>query len=66
MTDFNEHKKNIDLNGFTIIEKIFTDAETVYIINVINKAACSILTDRMATGLYAMRRFFKEIPEAAK
>ena len=64
MIDFNEHKNKIDLNGFTIIDKVFTHAETVSIIHVINDA--SRLNGKKITDPFAIRRFFKEIPDAAR
>ncbi len=64
MINFGEHKSNIDLNGFVIIDTVFTHDEVTNIISVINEAVCSNLTDKTPTGLFAIRRFFKEIPEA--
>ena len=59
MINFGEHKSNIDLNGFTIIDTVFTHVEVTNIISVINEAACSNQNGGGATGLFAIRRFFK-------
>lgn len=66
MINFGEHKNNIDLNGFTIIDNVFTHDEAANIISVINDTVCSDPVDRRVTGLFAIRRFFTEIPRAVK
>lgn len=64
MINFNEHKNNIDLNGFTIIDNVFTHDEAAKIISVIYDAICSDLTGRMFSSPIAIRRFFMEVPQA--
>lgn len=50
--------------GFSIIEEIYTKDEVINILAAIEKNDMSADTFRKSTGVYAIRQFLKEIPEA--
>jgi ectoine hydroxylase-related dioxygenase (phytanoyl-CoA dioxygenase family) len=57
-------KDRISNFGFAIIENIFTDKEISNILFTISQADTSKLTFRKTNDLFAIRQFFKEIPNA--
>ena len=59
------HKKEIEENGFTVINHVFTSEETEQLINVIQQADHTQETFRKTKDLFAIRQFLKEIPAAA-
>lgn len=59
------HKKEIEENGFTVINHVFTSEETEQLINVIQQADHTKETFRKTKDLFAIRQFLKEIPAAA-
>lgn len=56
------HRENISVKGFTVIDNIFTPAETAAILNTIEQADTSNDTFRKTKDLFAIRQFLKEIP----
>ena len=52
------------VEGFAVIENIFTDKEIESLVQVISKVDTSRQTFRKTTDLFAIRQFFKEIPGA--
>ncbi|ABG60829.1 phytanoyl-CoA dioxygenase family protein [Cytophaga hutchinsonii] len=59
-----KHKENLLLDGFTIIDDIYSDEEVQQILAVIENADMSNETFRKSSDLFAIRQFLKEIPEA--
>lgn len=59
------HKSEIEENGFTVINHVFTNEEVAQLINVIQEADHSNDTFRKTKDLFAIRQFLKEIPVAA-
>lgn len=57
------HKNLITENGFTVIDKIFSDEEIEKISEVIQNIDTSKETFRKSEDLFAIRQFLKEIPE---
>lgn len=53
----------IEKEGFTILENIYTDAEIQEILNIIEAADKSSNTFRKSANLFAIRQFLKEIPQ---
>lgn len=64
MQTLNRHKEEIIQNGFTVINEIFTGTEVENIIKLIEEANVFNPGISKSTGIFAIRRFFKEIPEA--
>ena len=57
-------KAEISKDGFAIIEKVFNDEEIKNLLDIISKADTSQPTFRKTNDLFAIRQFFKEMPEA--
>ena len=57
-------KAEILNDGFAIIEKVFTEEEINNLLDIISKADTSKPTFRKTNDLFAIRQFFKEMPEA--
>lgn len=60
------HKNEINTEGFTIVESIYTDLEIGALIATIEKAIETKnqkITFRKSDDLFAIRQFHKEIPE---
>lgn len=57
-------QNNIDVNGFTIIPPIYTDAEVESLNTIIRKASHLNPGFQKSNDLFAIRRFFKQVPEA--
>lgn len=64
MADIEKLKKEIAEKGFIIISKIYSDKEIELLLQLINQADNAKPTFRKAAGLFAIRRFLKEIPES--
>ena len=58
-------KQQFENDGFAIIHSVFTNEEIDKILSVISLADTSKTTFRKTDDLFAIRQFFKEIPEAA-
>jgi ectoine hydroxylase-related dioxygenase (phytanoyl-CoA dioxygenase family) len=56
-------KEEIEKNGFTIINNIFTEDEIAHLITIIQKADSSNDTFRKTKDLFAIRQFLKEVPD---
>jgi hypothetical protein len=61
--DVNRKKEEIEKNGFTIINDIFTEDEIQHMISIIQKTDNSNNTFRKTKDLFAIRQFLKEIPD---
>jgi hypothetical protein len=59
-------KNDISIDGFTIINNVYTPEEIEAIVSIINKADQSNLAFRKTDDLFAIRRFLKEVPNAKK
>jgi ectoine hydroxylase-related dioxygenase (phytanoyl-CoA dioxygenase family) len=57
-------KEEILSNGFAIIDKVFTDKEIDDLLQIISLVDISKSTFRKKNNLFAIRQFFKEIPES--
>ncbi|MBW4888203.1 phytanoyl-CoA dioxygenase family protein [Mucilaginibacter sp. HMF5004] len=57
---------DFDLNGFTIINGIYCDAEIENINSIINNAPTNKDTFRKTQDLFAIRQFIKEVPQVAE
>ncbi|ASU35353.1 phytanoyl-CoA dioxygenase family protein [Mucilaginibacter xinganensis] len=66
MKDLFDHREDIALRGFAVIENLYSSDEITEIINLVNQADQSNLTFRKTKGLFAIRRFLKEIPRIKK
>lgn len=67
MITMTNYKKELNTEGFTIIESIYDDAEVEQLITVIEKKTqdkSQKSTFRQSEDLFAIRQFHKEIPEA--
>jgi ectoine hydroxylase-related dioxygenase (phytanoyl-CoA dioxygenase family) len=62
MDNINLHMQNISINGFTVVEAIYTDEEINAILAEINEASTDKNTFRKTNDLFAIRQFLKEIP----
>ncbi len=58
-----EHKQSIVENGFVILEGVYTSTEVDDLIDTINRADSSNPNFRKSKDLFAVRQFFKEMPE---
>jgi ectoine hydroxylase-related dioxygenase (phytanoyl-CoA dioxygenase family) len=57
------HKNELETQGFTIIDNVFTPEETSAMISEIEKADTTTDTFRKSANLFAIRQFLKEIPQ---
>src|SRR5688572_3892979 len=57
-------KDNISSDGFAILDNIFTDEEIENLLQAISKVDTSRQTVRKTSDLFAIRQFFKEVPQA--
>ncbi|MFY8188225.1 MAG: phytanoyl-CoA dioxygenase family protein [Flavobacterium sp.] len=62
MTITEKHQIEIEENGFTTIDKVYTDHEIEQILMLIEKTDQNKETFRKSTDLFAIRQFLKEIP----
>lgn len=65
MNSSQSHKINIENNGFTVIEAIYTPDEIAAILVQIDKANTGKSTFRKTDDLFAIRQFLKEVPEVS-
>lgn len=63
MTNTERHIIELNENGFTTIDKIYSDQEIDQILLTINQADNTKDTFRKSTDLFAIRQFLNEIPE---
>lgn len=61
--DFKNNKIEIEENGYSLTESIYTDFEISQIISVIENADSEKDTFRKSSDLFAIRQFHKEVPE---
>jgi ectoine hydroxylase-related dioxygenase (phytanoyl-CoA dioxygenase family) len=62
--DLEDHKYNIEEKGFTVIDNIFEDHEVNGILDMISGIDTSKPTFRKSADLFAIRQFFKELPDS--
>ena len=60
---FTKYKTEVENNGFSIINDMYTAAEVAQILFVIEQADASGETFRKSTEVFAIRQFLKEIPD---
>lgn len=65
MENLTHYKNEITLNGFTVIENIYSEKETEDILTLLNQADTSKDTFRKSVDLFAIRQFLKEVPQVA-
>ena len=58
------HLQNINDNGFTVIEDVYTKDEIFSVLQLIDQADTDKDTFRKSAGLFAIRQFLKEVPAA--
>jgi ectoine hydroxylase-related dioxygenase (phytanoyl-CoA dioxygenase family) len=66
MTDITTNKIQLNNNGFTTVENIYSSDEVEQILATIEQVDISKPTFRKSTDLFAIRQFLKEIPQTAK
>ena len=64
ITDTIKHKESLLLNGFTIIDAVYSHEEVEQILATIENADKTNETFRKSSDLFAIRQFLKEIPQA--
>lgn len=62
MQNISDYKKDIADNGFTVIGDVFSADEVHAIVAELNKVKASNNNFRQTADLFAIRRFFKEVP----
>ena len=63
--DITGHRYNIDHDGFTVIDDIYTGAEINAIINIIESADRSGPLFRQTDDVFAIRQFLKAVPDVS-
>jgi ectoine hydroxylase-related dioxygenase (phytanoyl-CoA dioxygenase family) len=63
MDDLEKHRQKIDVNGFTVIDNIYSPAEIINIIEKIERADQNTPFFRKSSDLFAIRQFLKHVPE---
>ena len=63
MKDITKYKNELSENGFSILNNIYSAEEVHNILTAINNADTSKDTFRKSSGLFAIRQFFKELPD---
>jgi len=64
MEAYNNIKEQILSEGFAVIDNIFSNEEIDHLVTIISKADSTNLTFRKTNDLFAIRQFFKEVPES--
>ena len=64
MITFNSIKEKISSDGFAVIDNVFTDQKIDNILSIISQVDTSKPTFRKTSDLFAIRQFFKEVPDA--
>lgn len=59
----NQYKTSIEVNGFAVIENVFSKEQVQKICKAIENANDSGATFRKSADLFAIRQFLKEVPE---
>ena len=63
MINYNAHKTRIEETGFTTINNLFSNDQVAQILQIIDQTDTSRKTFRKSADLFAIRQFFKEMPE---
>lgn len=66
MTTGTHVKQKLDQEGYAVINDVFTKAEIIEILSTISRADTSKSTFRKTDDLFAIRRFFLEVPAAVE
>lgn len=66
MTEWEDYKKQIEDNGFAVINDVFSEEEIEMILKGIEDADASGDTFRKSEDLFAIRQFLKGVPEVRK
>jgi len=66
MVDVNMYKAQIEEEGFTTIDNVFTDGQIEEILQLINQSDTSRKTFRKSADLFAIRQFLREVPGVAE
>lgn len=66
MTEWEDYKKQIEDNGFAVINNVFSEEEIDMILKGIEDADTSGDTFRKSEDLFAIRQFLKGVPEVRK
>eukprot|EP01035_Chromulina_nebulosa_P055571 gene55571-76149_t len=64
ISSFEEDKNNILVNGFAVVENVFSSTEIDELLHIISQADTDKPTFRKSSDLFAIRQFLKEVPEA--
>ncbi|MGH1519172.1 phytanoyl-CoA dioxygenase family protein [Chryseobacterium sp. JK1] len=63
LKNLESYKSHIEKYGFSVINEVFSDAEVVQIIHVLDHIDTSKENFRKSEDLFAIRQFLKEVPE---
>jgi ectoine hydroxylase-related dioxygenase (phytanoyl-CoA dioxygenase family) len=61
--DATKHLEEVNRNGFTIIEDVFSTEEITKLVSAIDRATKNIITSGQAKEVFSIRRFLKVVPE---
>jgi ectoine hydroxylase-related dioxygenase (phytanoyl-CoA dioxygenase family) len=59
-------KAQFEKDGFTIIEQVYDDSEIAHILSILEAINTSAPSFRKTKDLFAIRRFFQEVPQAVE
>jgi len=63
MIDYRYHQQEVNKNGFSVIDDIYTAKEIAHLVSIIDKTDKSNPTFRKSADLFAIRQFLKEVPD---
>ncbi|TDQ11402.1 phytanoyl-CoA dioxygenase family protein [Pedobacter metabolipauper] len=63
MLGLNSYQEQLEFDGYTIIENVFSEAQIHKMLLIIDRADTSRKTFRKSADLFAIRQFLKEVPE---
>jgi hypothetical protein len=63
MQNIVKHKTELDTNGYSIIDSIYSKQEVISIIQLINQLDTSKPIFRKTENIFAIRQFLKEVQE---
>jgi ectoine hydroxylase-related dioxygenase (phytanoyl-CoA dioxygenase family) len=66
MKEFADQKKSLEVDGFSVVNDVFTDAEVEALVQLIENANDEHETFRKSKEVFAIRQFLKEIPHSAR
>lgn len=65
MNDYILPGEQINRDGFTVVENVYTDEEITQLLSLLSVTDTSKPTFRKTKDLFAIRQFFREVPDAA-